>query len=105
MEDDNRYEGEWKKGKKEGKGIPYLKNGDKYKDEFKNDKLKGTWIYFKNGDSHKGDWINDKREGKGILYWINGDSYDSDFKNNKRDGKGIIYLDNPDLNIFDSIKF
>ena len=40
-------------GKKEGKGIFYYKNGNRY----------------------EGDWRNDKKEGKGIAYYQNGDRY------------------------------
>jgi len=41
----DRYDGDWKNGKKEGKGIYYYNNGNRY----------------------EGDWKNDLREGKGIL--------------------------------------
>ena len=42
--DVDKYEGEWKNGLKEGKGIMYYNDGRRY----------------------KGDWKNDLKEGKGI---------------------------------------
>ena len=44
--DGDRYEGEWRNGKKEGKGIYYYNNGDRYEGEFKNNKRDGAGIYY-----------------------------------------------------------
>ena len=43
--DNGKYIGEWKNGKREGKGI----------------------YYWNNGDIYEGDWKNNKGEGKGII--------------------------------------
>ena len=64
-----RYIGNVHCGLREGKGI----------------------IYFNNGDRYEGDWKNDKKEGKGIFYFNNGDRYEGDFKNDTFEGKGIYY--------------
>jgi len=37
----SRYEGEYKNGKKEGKGIYYFENGAKYIGDYKNDLRNG----------------------------------------------------------------
>ena len=58
-------EGDWVNGKREGKGINYWKNGEKY----------------------EGEWKYDKREGKGIMYMKNGDRYDVEWKNDNKEGK------------------
>ena len=51
----------------------YLKNGDRYEGEWKNGKIEGKGIYCRNnGDRYEGDFKNGKREGKGILYLNNG---------------------------------
>ena len=120
--ENGRYEGEFKNGKREGKGIYYYKDGDRYEGEFKNDKYEGKGIYyyddgdryegeFKNslfegkgiyyytndpwkGDTYEGDWKNDKKEGKGIYYWNDGDRYEGDWKNDSKEGKGIYYYNN-----------
>ena len=57
-----RYEGEFKNGKKEGKGR----------------------IYYKNKDKKGGDMKDDLKEGKGILYYNSGRKYEGDWKNNEK---------------------
>jgi len=42
----NRYEGDLKNGKKEGKGIFYFYNGDKRKGDYLNDKPIGSHKLF-----------------------------------------------------------
>ena len=42
-------------GKREGKGIRYYNNGDRYEGDFKNDKSEGKGIrYFNNGCRYEG---------------------------------------------------
>ena len=49
-----RYEGEWENGKKNGKGIIYTKDGNKYEE---------------------GEWLKGKKNGKFFIYTTNGDIY------------------------------
>ena len=52
-----RYEGQFRNGKREGKGIYYYKNGEKYDGECKNGLKEGKGIYyFNNGNKYEGDW-------------------------------------------------
>ena len=46
--DGDRYEGEWRNGKYEGKGIYYWNDGDRYEGEFRNGKAEGKGIYYYN---------------------------------------------------------
>ena len=39
--DDDKYEGDWKKGSKDGKGIMFYNDGEKYEGDWKNDKVEG----------------------------------------------------------------
>ncbi len=50
----DRYEGEWKNGKKHGKGTMDYANGNKY----------------------TGIWVNDNRAGQGVFTWTNGNRYE-----------------------------
>ena len=87
-----RYEGDFKNDKPNGRGILYWNDGSKYEGEWKNDIKEGKGImYYNNGERYEGNWKNGRREGKGIYYWINGDKYEGDWKNNLREGKGIYY--------------
>lgn len=94
-----RYEGDWKNGRAEGKGVYYYNDGGKYEGEFKNDKKEGQGIYYyKNGDKYQGSWKNDQMEGKGVYYYSN-ERYEGDWKNNRCEGKGVYYFSNGDSQI------
>ena len=62
-----KYDGEWKKGQREGFGIYKYINGEKYIGEWKNDLEEGNGRYlYKNGDIYDGYFIGGKRNGKGL---------------------------------------
>ena len=46
----DRYEGEWKNDKREGKGIYYYKSGSRYEGEYKKNKKEGKGIYYYEDD-------------------------------------------------------
>ena len=101
-----RYVGQVVNGLREGKGICYWDDGDRYEGNYRNDKKEGKGIYYCNrepfkGDRYEGDFRNDKKEGKGIYYYNNGDRYEGDFRNGKKDGKGIFYYSNGDREMGD----
>ena len=97
-----RYEGELKNGKREGKGVFYFKDRSRYEGNRKNGVKEGKGIiYFNSGSRYEGDCINDFMEGKGIFFYNNGDRYEGDFKNDKREGKGIYYYSNGNREIGD----
>ncbi|MCH5252219.1 MAG: TIR domain-containing protein [Lachnospiraceae bacterium] len=88
------YEGEWKEGKLEGKGIRYWsESGDRYEGEFKDYKRNGQGIwYYSNGNRYEGEYKNDKKNGQGIYYWEeSGERYEGEWKDGKRDGQGTHY--------------
>ena len=59
---------------KEGKGIEYYPNGERYEGDFRNDKKEGKGIYYHNEEPFKGD------------------RYEGDFRNNIQEGKRCILL-------------
>ena len=66
--DGNVYEGDYKNGNMEGKGV----------------------LRFANGHVDEGDYKNDKKEGKGVFRYANGNVYEGDYKNGVRDGQGVM---------------
>jgi len=99
-----RYIGQVLNGIPEGKGTMHWNNGDRYEGEWKNNKKEGRGIYYLGdgefkGDRYEGDYKNGKAEEKGIYYYANGDRYEGEFKNGKREGKGIYYFANGDRTI------
>ena len=93
----DRYEGFWKNNKKDGKGIYYYNDGNRYEGEWKNGIKEGKGIYYYNdGDRYEGDFKNDKYDGRGIYYYNDGERYEGDWVDDKRQGKGIYYYNNGD---------
>ena len=79
---DGRYEGEFKEGKIEGKGIRYFCQDDsKYEGEWKNGIFEGKGIMTSKNGIYDGNWKDGFIEGKGIIISSEGDRLESsDFK-------------------------
>ena len=70
----NRYEGDWRNGKAEGKGIAYYNDGARYEGDFRNSKREGKGIiYYNDGDREMGDYLNNKPIGKHVMLTKNGE--------------------------------
>ena len=66
----------WNNGidKREGKGIYYWNDGDRYEGDWKKDKKEGKGVfYYKNGNREIGDYINGRKVGKHVTITVNGD--------------------------------
>lgn len=92
------YEGEWKDGKRHGKGTMTYACGDIYYGEFIYDKRhgKGT-ITYACGNIYVGQWENNKRNGKGTCTYANGDVYVGEWKDDKKHGNGTYRSANGDV--------
>jgi eukaryotic-like serine/threonine-protein kinase len=72
-ESGDRYEGNYKDGKRSGQGTSYCGSGE-YK-----------------GDRYEGNHKDGKFSGQGIYYWEDGDRYEGNFKDAKPSGQGTYY--------------
>jgi hypothetical protein len=63
----DRYEGEYRAGKENGRGV-------------------NTWA---NGDRYEGEFRDSKQNGRGVNTWANGDRYEGEFRDGKAHGPGI----------------
>ncbi len=91
----DKYEGEFKGGLLNGRGIYYYRNGDRYEGEFRNDMKSGVGVYYyANGDRYTGEYANDMREGKGSMVFRNSEKYVGDFRNDAMTGKGTMLYQN-----------
>jgi hypothetical protein len=75
-----QYQGEFKAGRKHGKGVKTWPNGDRYEGGFANDMKHGTGTYAWGrgpwaGESYEGGFANDRRHGFGVYRWQTGDVY------------------------------
>ena len=62
---------------KEGKGVLIYNNGDKYEGEWKKDKKEGEGVFIDRNGKYEGEYKNDMKEGKGTIYYNNGNVYDA----------------------------
>lgn len=86
----DKYEGNFKEGKFDGKGKYTFQAGDVYEGNFSQDKFSGTGKYtFANGDIYEGDFKNDLFHGKGKLKTAPA-TYEGEFKEGRMEGKGKL---------------
>ena len=85
------YEGEFKKGKKNGRGkIIYKDTGDWYDGNFLNNNFNGEGHYYwkKNGYEYIGNYVNGIIQGKGVYKYGEKATYKGEFKNGVKEGNG-----------------
>ena len=84
------YEGEWKGGKRHGKG--HLRNSEcgwDYVGYFEDNFIHGLGKYvWASGDVYVGYFLQNEKNGFGIYKWMNGSSYKGFWKNNRKHGLG-----------------
>jgi hypothetical protein len=92
------YRGGFLVGKKHGKGIKVMPNGDRYEGEFRDDYRDGHGIYAWGdktqwaGDRYEGEYQRDLRHGWGVFQWSNGDRYEGAWQNDLRMGPSVMEL-------------
>jgi hypothetical protein len=85
-----KYEGYFKNGWEDGKGIKVYPNGASYKGNFKKGRKRGYGLeIYPNIGSYEGYFKNGKRFGFGIEKWLDGTIYEGQFYDDKWHGKGL----------------
>jgi hypothetical protein len=94
---EEKYEGEWKSGKRDGRGVEFYADGEKkYIGNFKNGKYEGNGSFFhKNGDKYVGKYKNGSmNDDKGYFIFNNNIRLVARVENNIKHGKAMrIYPD------------
>ena len=74
-----------------GQGTYQYSNGDKYKGQWKNNRLdgQGTLTYL-DGSKYVGQWKNNKRHGQGTYIYPDGSKYVGRFKDGQMNGQGTL---------------
>ena len=86
----SRYEGEFRDGKRHGKGINIWASGARYEGDWRDEKRhgKGTYVWA-SGDRYEGDWLDGKRQGKGTFVFANGTRVEGDWLDGKLEKKCV----------------
>lgn len=94
---EEKYEGEWRNGKRDGRGVEFYADGEKkYVGNFRNGKYEGNGSYFyKNGDKYVGKYKNGSmNDDKGYFIFNNNIRLVARVENNIKHGKAMrIYPD------------
>jgi hypothetical protein len=74
------YRGEFRAGRKHGRGIKTWPNGDRYEGAFVEDRKEGQGVYVFGrgpwaGERYEGGFLDDRRHGHGVYRWATGDVY------------------------------
>ncbi|MCS6967767.1 MAG: hypothetical protein RMJ44_00420 [Cytophagales bacterium] len=88
-----KYAGNYRLGKRHGKGTFIWADGSQYTGMWRNDLMEGYGVYTgADGTTYEGQWLNGKRHGYGVYTWPNGDRYVGEFLNDKRHGTGKLTI-------------
>lgn len=91
----NRYEGELRDSKRQGRGTFTFTNGTRCEGEFRNDLLNGRGVcIFPSGNRYEGDFRDNRREGRGVFTYQDGTRCEGDFLNNALTGMGVCTFPN-----------
>jgi hypothetical protein len=87
-----QYRGQFKAGRKHGKGVKVWANGDTYAGDFVEDRREGRGVYTLGrgpweGERYEGDFLNDRRHGTGTYRYRSGDVYTGPWANDAPTGR------------------
>jgi hypothetical protein len=79
------YTGEFRAGKKHGKGAKTWANGDRYEGDFVEERIEGfgTYTFGRGpwaGERYSGEYLAGQRHGHGVYRWASGDVYDGPWR-------------------------
>ncbi len=85
-----RYEGDFEKGKMNGRGTFQWPDGQRYVGQFKDDQIAGKGVVSApNGSRYEGDWDKGTFNGRGVLVPGDGTRYEGEFKDGRYNGEGV----------------
>lgn len=81
------YRGEFKAGRKHGKGMKTWANGDRYEGDFFEDRIEGfgSYVFGRGpwaGERYDGEYLAGQRHGHGVYRWATGDVYRGPWREN-----------------------
>ncbi|MFT5760159.1 MAG: hypothetical protein ACI9LM_004943 [Alteromonadaceae bacterium] len=91
--DGGSYTGEWRDGKRNGKGVFTWSDGSKYTGEWRDSERDGEgFLTWANGNKYTGEWRSRKRDGYGVYTWADGSKYTGEWRRGKMEGEGTLLI-------------
>lgn len=91
----DKYVGEYKQNKRNGKGTYTFPDGEKYTGEWRNGKPHGYGSYtFSDASYYAGNWLEGLKNGQGVYTSPDGSKYVGAWKDHKPNGQGIYTYPN-----------
>ena len=85
------HEGEYRQGRRHGRGTNTWSNGSRYEGEFQNGKVHGRGTYtWSNGSRYVGEWQAGKKHGRGTRILRDGTRYEGEWRNDRMPDRGVI---------------
>ncbi|XP_039223418.1 MORN repeat-containing protein 1 isoform X3 [Crotalus tigris] len=87
-----KYEGQWKRGKKHGRGKLLFKDGSYYEGEFADGEIVGHGLRYwaSTGNTYSGQFLFGELHGHGVFHYGNGGRYEGEFCYGIREGYGSL---------------
>ena len=86
-----RYEGEYRDGKENGRGLYTYANGSRIEAEFRDGRINGRGTAaWGTGSGYEGEWRDGKLHGRGTYTDANGDRYEGEWRDGKPQGTGTL---------------
>lgn len=80
----DRYVGEMRDGKRNGKGMAVSPQGDRYEGNWVDGKLSGYGTAVtRKGTRYEGEWLDGRPHGQGVKTYASGDRYEGEFAHGK----------------------
>ena len=87
----DRYEGEFRDGKRQGRAVVTFANGNRYDGEFRDDYANGRGVFtFVSGNRYDGEYRDGKRTGRGVFTFADGSRYEGEFLDDFVNGSGTL---------------
>ena len=94
LPDGSCYIGEWKDGKRHGKGTQKFVDGSSFDGSFVSNEFHGFGEYlYSDGTKYTGEFHNGEIHGHGKCVYSFGDIYEGNFVNGERHGTGVLLSD------------
>ena len=89
--DKSEYSGQWRNGKREGRGSYHSAQGDAYEGSFFKDKQHGRGtLHAADGSLYNGEWNEGRMNGFGECRYANGDVFTGSWSSGRRSGEGKL---------------